>query len=95
MKDGEVALVFNTTEGAQAVSDSKEIRALALYRRIPYYTTAAGANAPPRARSTSRLKACRTGASRPAGTTGGVCGAPSRSGTDLLPQRVTPKAFVK
>lgn len=49
MKDGEVALVFNTTEGAQAVADSKEIRALALMRRIPYYTTAAGARAAARA----------------------------------------------
>jgi len=49
MKDGDVALVFNTTEGAQSVSDSKEIRALALYGKIPYYTTAAGARATARA----------------------------------------------
>ncbi|SET76271.1 carbamoyl-phosphate synthase large subunit [Oceanicella actignis] len=49
MKDGQVALVFNTTEGAQAVEDSREIRALALYSRIPYYTTAAGARAAARA----------------------------------------------
>jgi len=36
---------MNTTEGTQAVEDSKDIRAVALYDRIPYFTTAAGANA--------------------------------------------------
>ncbi|GIX13753.1 MAG: carbamoyl-phosphate synthase large chain [Paracoccaceae bacterium] len=45
MKNGEVTLVINTTEGAQAVADSRGIRAAALYGRIPYYTTAAGARA--------------------------------------------------
>ncbi|WP_373356113.1 carbamoyl-phosphate synthase large subunit [Pseudoroseicyclus sp. CXY001] len=45
LKDGHVALVFNTTEGAQAVEDSREIRSVALYDKIPYYTTAAGAHA--------------------------------------------------
>ncbi len=45
MKDGDVSLVWNTTEGAQAVEDSRSIRAIALYDRIPYYTTAAGAHA--------------------------------------------------
>ncbi|MEM8572734.1 MAG: carbamoyl-phosphate synthase large subunit, partial [Pseudomonadota bacterium] len=45
MKDGEVQVVFNTTEGAQSITDSREIRALALSGRIPYYTTAAGARA--------------------------------------------------
>jgi len=49
IKDGDVALVFNTTEGAQSVADSKEIRSLALYGKIPYYTTAAGARAAARA----------------------------------------------
>jgi carbamoyl-phosphate synthase large subunit len=43
MKDGHIAIVFNTTEGAQAVRDSYDIRATALGMRIPYYTTAAGA----------------------------------------------------
>ena len=43
MKDGDVVLVFNTTEGAQSVRDSFDIRATALARKIPYYTTAAGA----------------------------------------------------
>ena len=40
MKDGKVQLVFNTTEGAQSIDDSREIRALALSGRIPYFTTA-------------------------------------------------------
>ena len=45
MKDGEVALVMNTTEGAQAVEDSRSMRGVALTDRIPYYTTLAGAHA--------------------------------------------------
>ena len=49
MKDGDVVLVFNTTEGAQSVRDSFDIRATALGQKIPYYTTAAGANAAARA----------------------------------------------
>ncbi len=43
LKDDDIALVFNTTDGAQAVSDSRDIRRVALMDRIPYYTTAAGA----------------------------------------------------
>ncbi|MFN3954185.1 MAG: carbamoyl-phosphate synthase large subunit [Pararhodobacter sp.] len=43
MKNGEIALVFNTTEGAQAIADSREIRTCALMDKIPYFTTAAGA----------------------------------------------------
>ncbi|MDO5647418.1 carbamoyl-phosphate synthase large subunit [Paracoccus sp. (in: a-proteobacteria)] len=42
MKDGDIAMVLNTTEGAQAIADSREIRAVALYDKIPYFTTAAG-----------------------------------------------------
>jgi carbamoyl-phosphate synthase large subunit len=49
LKDGDVVLVFNTTEGAQSVRDSFDIRATALAQKIPYYTTAAGANAAARA----------------------------------------------
>jgi carbamoyl-phosphate synthase large subunit len=49
MMDGLVQLVFNTTEGAQAVRDSFEIRATALTMKTPYYTTAAGAVAAARA----------------------------------------------
>ncbi|WP_323780219.1 carbamoyl-phosphate synthase large subunit [Thalassovita sp.] len=45
LKDGQIALVLNTTEGTQAVEDSREIRSVALYDKIPYYTTAAGAQA--------------------------------------------------
>ncbi len=45
LKDSQIALVMNTTEGAQAVDDSREIRSVALYDKIPYYTTAAAAHA--------------------------------------------------
>ncbi len=45
MKNGEVQLVFNTTEGAKALADSKDIRRTALLHHIPYYTTLAGARA--------------------------------------------------
>ena len=45
MKDGDVQLVWNTTQGVQAIEDSREIRSVALYDRIPYFTTAAGARA--------------------------------------------------
>ena len=45
MKDEKIHLVMNTTEGAQAVEDSKSIRSIALYDKIPYYTTAAGSHA--------------------------------------------------
>ena len=40
--DGDVALIFNTTEGWQSLSDSKSIRQAALAGKVPYYTTAAG-----------------------------------------------------
>ncbi|HEX2843106.1 carbamoyl-phosphate synthase large subunit [Hyphomicrobium sp.] len=49
IKNGEVALVFNTTEGAKAVADSKDIRRSALLHHVPYYTTLAGAVAVTRA----------------------------------------------
>jgi carbamoyl-phosphate synthase large subunit len=39
--DGEVALIFNTTEGWQSLMDSKSIRQAALAGKVPYYTTAA------------------------------------------------------
>ncbi|ABC63231.1 carbamoyl-phosphate synthase large subunit [Erythrobacter litoralis] len=39
--DGEVDLIFNTTEGWQSLRDSKSIRASALEAKLPYYTTAA------------------------------------------------------
>ncbi len=43
MKNGEVQLVFNTTEGLQSLKDSFSIRRTALTMKIPYYTTASGA----------------------------------------------------
>lgn len=49
MKNGEVQLVFNTTEGKQSLLDSFEIRRTALMGKIPYFTTAAGALAAARA----------------------------------------------
>ncbi len=39
--DGEVQLIFNTTEGWQSLLDSKSIREAALEKKLPYYTTAA------------------------------------------------------
>ncbi|MFN5903288.1 MAG: carbamoyl-phosphate synthase large subunit [Novosphingobium sp.] len=39
--DGEVALIFNTTEGWQSHKDSQSIRASALSGKVPYFTTAA------------------------------------------------------
>ena len=43
IKDNKIALVINTTEGAQSISDSFSIRRTALLGKIPYYTTIAGA----------------------------------------------------
>lgn len=43
IKNNEIALVFNTTEGAQALSDSRSLRQAALINKVPYYTTLAGA----------------------------------------------------
>ncbi|MEM6850075.1 MAG: carbamoyl-phosphate synthase large subunit [Pseudomonadota bacterium] len=49
LKNGDVQILFNTTEGAQSLSDSKAIRRLALMSKIPYFTTLAGAKAATRA----------------------------------------------
>ncbi len=49
IKNGEVNLVFNTTEGSKALADSKDIRRSALLHHVPYYTTLAGAVAVTRA----------------------------------------------
>ncbi|MFG1282564.1 carbamoyl-phosphate synthase large subunit [Xanthobacter autotrophicus] len=43
IKNGEVQLVFNTTEGAQALADSRSLRRAALLQKVPYYTTLSGA----------------------------------------------------
>ena len=45
LKDGLIHLVMNTTEGAQAVEDSRSLRNVALMDKIPYFTTAAAAHA--------------------------------------------------
>ena len=42
MKNGDIQIVFNTTEGAKALADSKDIRRTALLHHIPCYTTFAG-----------------------------------------------------
>ena len=43
IKNGRVQLVFNTTEGATALTDSKPLRRAALLHKVPYYTTLSGA----------------------------------------------------
>jgi len=45
MKDGGVALVMNTTDGARAVDDSRAMRNVALMDKIPYFTTLAASHA--------------------------------------------------
>ena len=45
MKDGKVQLVFNTVDGATALTDSFTLRRTALMNKIAYYTTVAGAKA--------------------------------------------------
>ncbi|QXT39248.1 carbamoyl-phosphate synthase large subunit [Gymnodinialimonas ceratoperidinii] len=54
LKDGDVALVMNTTEGAQAVEDSRSMRAVTLMDKIPYFTTLAGAHAAAQAMVSAR-----------------------------------------
>jgi len=43
IRNGDVALVFNTTEGALALADSRSLRRAALLHKVPYYTTLSGA----------------------------------------------------
>ena len=43
LKNAEIKLVTNTTEGTQSINDSREIRSVALFDKIPYFTTAAAA----------------------------------------------------
>jgi carbamoyl-phosphate synthase large subunit len=49
IKDGEIDLVFNTTEGWQSHKDSASIRASAVQQKVPYFTTAASSAAAVRA----------------------------------------------
>ena len=41
--NGQVQLVFNTTEGATSLANSKSLRRAALLHKVPYYTTLSGA----------------------------------------------------
>jgi carbamoyl-phosphate synthase large subunit len=41
--NGGVQLVFNTTDGATALADSRSLRRAALLHKVPYYTTLSGA----------------------------------------------------
>jgi carbamoyl-phosphate synthase large subunit len=43
--DGEIQVVINTTQGAEAIKDSFSLRRTALMRGLPYYTTMSGARA--------------------------------------------------
>jgi carbamoyl-phosphate synthase large subunit len=54
IKDGEVEVIFNTTEGWQSHKDSASIRASALMAKIPYFTTAASSIAVVRAIAAQR-----------------------------------------
>ena len=56
IKNGGVQLVFNTTDGAQALADSQSLRRAALLHKVPYYTTLSGAVA-----AAQGIKAYRSG----------------------------------
>jgi carbamoyl-phosphate synthase large subunit len=43
IKNGQIQLVLNTAEGPQALADSRSMRRAALFHKVPYYTTLAGA----------------------------------------------------
>jgi carbamoyl-phosphate synthase large subunit len=43
--DGDIHIVINTTQGAEAIKDSFSMRRSALMRGLPYYTTMSGARA--------------------------------------------------
>ncbi|WP_163267895.1 carbamoyl-phosphate synthase large subunit [Chelativorans alearense] len=45
IRNRQVHLVFNTTDGQKAVSDSKSLRRATLMQKVPYYTTMSGADA--------------------------------------------------
>jgi carbamoyl-phosphate synthase large subunit len=45
IKNNDICLVINTTQGAQSIADSYSIRRSALLQNIAYYTTVAGARA--------------------------------------------------
>ncbi len=45
IKNGEISLIVNTTEGKRAIHESREIRAAAVQHKVTYYTTLAAAMA--------------------------------------------------
>ncbi|WP_061931704.1 carbamoyl-phosphate synthase large subunit [Aureimonas sp. AU22] len=45
IRNRQVQVVLNTTEGAKALSDSRSLRRAALMHKVPYYTTLAGMEA--------------------------------------------------
>ena len=64
IKNGDVQLVFNTTEGATALADSRSLRRAALLHKVPYYTTLSGPSpqrraSKPMSGATSRCTRCR------------------------------------
>ncbi|WP_417458205.1 carbamoyl-phosphate synthase large subunit [Kordiimonas sp.] len=56
MKNGEIQLMFNTTEGKQAIKDSYALRNTALLMKLPYFTTMAAAAAAVQALKALRAK---------------------------------------
>jgi carbamoyl-phosphate synthase large subunit len=59
--DGDVALVFNTTEGWQSLKDSHSIRTTALTKKVPYFTTAPASLAAARSIEAVRGRALEVG----------------------------------
>ncbi|VVT11088.1 carbamoyl-phosphate synthase large subunit [Rhizobium sp. EC-SD404] len=55
IRNRQIQLVINTTDGAKAVSDSKSLRRAALMQKVPYFTTMAGSVAA--AKAIAALKA--------------------------------------
>ena len=45
IKNDEISLIVNTTEGKQAIKESHSIRGAAVHRKVTYYTTLAAAQA--------------------------------------------------
>tara|TARA_B100000674_G_scaffold38101_1_gene26643 strand:+ start:28677 stop:31898 length:3222 start_codon:yes stop_codon:yes gene_type:complete len=45
IKNGQISLIINTTEGKRSKADSYSIRATAISKKVPYTTTVAGASA--------------------------------------------------
>ncbi len=43
IRNRQVQIVVNTTDGQKALSDSKSLRRAALMKKVPYFTTTAGA----------------------------------------------------